>query len=263
MLYGSLIEKLLKMLNKIKQKKFTLGGWVTIGHPIVAEIMSNAGFDWVVVDLEHSATDLEKAADLIRTIDLSGVMPIVRLTSNDPDQIKRMMDSGAQGIIVPNVNTMQSALEAVMSTRYAPIGSRGVGLGRANKYGVKFSEYFEWQKTEPVVIVMIENKAALGNIDSILEVEGVDGFLVGPYDLSASLGVPGDFENSIFTDAINYIKNAGIRHQCITGLHIVEPDINLLKRSVAEGFNFIAYSVDIRILDVFIRAGVKCAKEII
>jgi len=226
--FGSLI-KLYKMQNKIKKKFFTVGGWITIGSPIIAEIFSRAGFDWVVVDLEHSVIGLEMAGDLIRTIDLCGATPLVRLTSNNPDQIKRVMDAGAQGIIVPNVNTKEIAIQAVAATRYAPLGFRGVGLGRAQGFGVKFAEYFEWQKTAPIVIAMIEHKDALTNIDEILNVPGLDGFLVGPYDLSASLGVPGDFKNPIFTNALNGILESGLRKKCIVGIHIVEPDLKQLE----------------------------------
>jgi 2-keto-3-deoxy-L-rhamnonate aldolase RhmA len=249
------------MKNKLKEKKFTVGGWITIGSPIIAEIFSRAGFDWVVVDLEHSVTGLEMAGDLIRTIDLCGGTPLVRLTSYSPDQIKRVMDAGAHGIIVPNVNTKETAIQAVAATRYPPLGFRGVGLGRAQGFGVKFAEYFEWQKTEPIVIAMIEHKDAVLNIDEILDVPGLDGFLVGPYDLSASLGVPGDFENPIFLRALNLILESGLRKKCIVGIHIVEPDLKQLEETKLKGYNFIAYGVDIRMLDISARAGINKTKE--
>jgi len=247
-------------INNIKKRKLTLGGWITMQDSAVAEIMSKAGLDWVVVDLEHSATNLESAAHLIRTIDLCGAIPLVRLTSNNPDQIKRVMDLGAHGIIVPNVKTQEDAVEAVSATRYAPLGNRGVGLGRAQGYGVEFHDYFEWQKNESVVIAMIEHVDALENLSSILSVPGIDGFLIGPYDLSASLGMPGEFENPKFISALNFIRNEGIKRKCIVGIHIVEPDLNLLKKCISDGYNFIAYSVDIRILDVSIRNGIKNIK---
>lgn len=249
------------MKNKIKEKILTIGGWVTIGSPIVAEIFSRAGFDWVVIDLEHSVTDYEVAGNLIRTVDLCGITPLVRLTSNDPDQIKRVMDAGAHGIIVPTVNTPEEAIAAVSATRYAPKGIRGVGLGRAQGYGVKFEEYFEWQKKESVVMVMIEHKNALQNIDQILSVSGVDGFFIGPYDLSASLGIPGDFENPVFVEALDFIQAAGIKHKCNIGIHIVEPDLNQLEKRITEGYNFIAYGVDIRMLDISARLGANYARK--
>jgi 2-keto-3-deoxy-L-rhamnonate aldolase RhmA len=247
--------------SKIKEKVLTIGSWLTIGHPAVAEILANAGFDWLVIDLEHSTIGVEKAGELIRIIDLCGVSPFVRLTSNDPDQIKRLMDAGAHGIIVPMVNRYEDAMLAVASTRYQPKGTRGVGLGRAQGYGTKFSEYFEWQNKGPVVIVQIEHIDAIEQIDKILTVPGVDGFLIGPYDLSCSMGIPGQFNNNLFKRAMNQICEAGKRHNCIIGIHIVEPDIKLLTRSIKEGYTFIAYGVDMRILDVGSRIGMAAKQK--
>ncbi len=150
--------------KKINSKKLTLGSWITLGHPAIAEIMANAGFDWLVVDLEHSVIDLEMASDLIRTIDLCGTAPLVRLTSNDQNQIKRVMDAGAHGIIVPMVNTPAEAVMAVAATRYSPVGSRGVGLARAQGYGANFQDYLKWQSEGPVVIVQIEHKGAVDQL---------------------------------------------------------------------------------------------------
>ena len=138
--------------NKINSKKLTLGSWITLGHPAIAEIMARAGFDWLVVDLEHSVIDLNMASDLIRVIDLCGVAPLVRLTSNDQNQIKRVMDAGAHGIIVPMVNSVEDAKKAINSLYYPPIGNRGVGLGRAQNYGIEFEEYKKWAKTEIIFI---------------------------------------------------------------------------------------------------------------
>ncbi len=128
-----------------------------------------------MVDLEHSAIGIDTAGDLIRTIDLCGVSPLVRLTSNDPDQIKRVMDAGAHGIVVPMVNTSAEAARAVAATRYAPAGFRGVGLARAQGYGVNFQDYLKWQSDGPVVIVQIEHKDAIDHLDEILTAPGVDG----------------------------------------------------------------------------------------
>ena len=118
--------------EKLREGRLTVGSWITLGHPSVTEIMAMAGCDWLVVDLEHSTIDIGTAEQLIRTIDLCGVAPLVRLTSNSSDQIKRVMDAGAHGIIVPMVNATEDAESAVAATRYAPLGTRGVGLARAH-----------------------------------------------------------------------------------------------------------------------------------
>ena len=248
--------------KKLKSGNLTLGSWITLGHAAIAEILARAGFDWVVVDLEHSVISIDVAGDLIRTIDLCGAAPLVRLTSNDADQIKRVMDAGAHGIIVPSVNTASEASRAVAATRYAPVGLRGVGLGRAQGYGVSFQDYLEWQKDGPVVIVMIEHIGAFDNLEEILTVPGVDGFLIGPYDLSCSLGIPGQFDKPEFISALTHIRDTGKRLGCPAGLHIVEPDPDRLAQIIREGYTFIAYGVDMRMLDVSARQGVAKMKEV-
>ena len=241
---------------RMRAGEATVGSWITLGHCAIAEIMAKAGFDWLVVDLEHSTISIERAGELIRTIDQSGVVPLVRLTSNDADLAKRLLDAGAHGIIVPMVNSVEEARHAVAMVRYAPEGTRGVGLARAQGYGAGFKDYLAWQRDEPpVVIVQIEHAKALDSLDAILAVPGVDGFFVGPYDLSCSLGRPGDFAHPAFLDAMARIRQAGIDRGLPGGMHIVEPDAPALKRALADGHRFIAYSVDIRILDVGARAG--------
>lgn len=246
--------------NKINSRALTLGSWITLGNPAIAEIMARAGFDWLVVDLEHSVISIEVAGDLIRTIDLCGVAPLVRLTSNDPNQIKRVMDAGAHGIVVPMINTPAEAVQAVAATRYAPKGTRGVGLARAQGYGVDFHDYLNWQSDGPVVIVQIEHKDAVDRLEEILAVPGVDGFIIGPYDLSCSMGIPGQFEQPEFISAMTHIRETGKRLGCPAGLHIVEPDLQRLEQTIREGYTFIAYSVDIRMLDVSVRQGIAKMK---
>lgn len=247
--------------EQLRANQLTVGSWITVGNTSIAEIFASAGFDWLVVDLEHTTITIEQAGELIRIIDLCGVAPLVRLTSNYPDQIKRVMDAGAHGIVVPMVNSADDATRAIEATRYAPQGNRGVGLGRAQKYGEGFKDYLQWQREGPVVIVQIEHKAALDQLESILSVPGVDGFIIGPYDLSCSMGIPGQFERAEFKEAMNRILSTGLRMSCPAGLHIVEPDQSRLRQVIAEGYRFIAYSVDIRMLDVAARTGIATAKE--
>lgn len=247
--------------TNLQQGKLCVGTWITLGDTGIAEIFAKAGFEWLVVDLEHSTISIDQAGELIRTIDLAGVAPLVRLTSNDNNQIKRVMDAGAHGIVVPNVNSSAEARDAVAATRYAPEGRRGVGLARAQQYGLGFNEYLEWQKDGPVVIVQIEHQSALDHLEDIFVVPGVDGFIIGPYDLSCSMGMPGEFERPEFTAAMQRILEAGLKVGCPAGLHIVEPDSDRLRQVIREGYSFIAYSVDIRMLDVSARVGVQIGKE--
>jgi len=240
---------------KLKASSPTLGSWISIGDPTVTEILANAGYEWLVIDLEHSAISISRAAELIRIIDLAGVEPLVRLSSNDPNQIKRVLDAGAAGIIVPMVNSKKHAESAVADTRYPPIGSRGMGLSRAQGYGASLPEYIERQKTEITVIAQIEHVDALEHIHEILNVPGLDGFMIGPYDLSASLGIPGQFTNQSYLNAINRINEAGVAAGCPTGIHVVEPDLGELNAAIDNGYTFIAFGVDIRLLDLAARKG--------
>ncbi len=247
--------------TKLRNNEITVGSWITLGNTAIAEIMAKANYDWLVIDLEHSVINIDMAGDLIRTIDLCGVTSLVRLTSNDSNQIKRVMDAGAHGIVVPMVNTPEEARHAVAATRYGPAGIRGVGLARAQSYGAGFKEYLKWQVDQPVVIVQIEHKDALENLEEILKVPGVDGFIIGPYDLSCSMGIPGQFEDKGFIETIKNINEIGKKLNCPSGIHIVEPDLKQLEKSINDGYRFIAYSVDIRMLDVSARKGVSKLNE--
>jgi len=246
--------------QKLKNRELTIGSWITLGNTGVAEILSNAGFDWLVIDLEHTTISIDQAGDLIRIIDLSGVPSLVRLTSNDENQIKRVLDAGAQGILVPMINSAKEAKLAVAATRYPPLGNRGVGLARAQKYGASFNEHLAWQSdvnSGPIVIVQIENIEAVKNLKEILTEEGVDAFIIGPYDLSCSMGIPGEFENPKFIQTIDKIILIANEVGVTSGLHVVEPNTIELNNAIAVGHKFIAYSVDIRMLDVAARNGIK------
>ena len=247
--------------EKIQSGELTIGSWITLGNTGIAEILANAGYDWLVVDLEHTTISLEQAGELIRTIELSGVPSLVRLTSNDENQIKRVMDAGATGVVVPMVKNVEDAKSAVAATRYPPLGNRGIGLARAQKYGVAFQEYLKWQNDGPVVVVQIEHIDAVDNLKDILNVEGVDAFIIGPYDLSCSMGIPGEFDSPKFKKIMESIISISNDVNAVSGLHVVEPDLVKLDRAIKVGHKFIAYSVDIRMLDVTARAGADKEKR--
>ena len=247
--------------SKLSRSQFTLGSWITLAHPAIAEIMSRAGFDWLAVDLEHSVITIREAEELIRVVQLSGVCPLVRLSANDPIQIKRIMDGGAHGVIVPMVNSVSDAEQAVQAVRYPPEGKRGVGLARAQGYGSSFDPYKEWIDRESVVIVQVEHIEAVNNLEAILSVDGVDGFIVGPYDLSGSLGIPGQFDHPAMKEAMESIKSIGVASVKAFGIHIIEPSIKELQQRVDEGYNFVAYSLDIRMLDRACRSGLDAVRS--
>ena len=237
--------------KRLQNRELLIGTWITLAHPSIAEIACRAGFDWVAIDLEHSSITPRECEDLIRVIELCGITPLVRLTSNDKDQIKRVMDSGAAGVIVPMINSASEAAAAVSAVKYPPKGDRSIGLARAHRYGAGsgFDDYFKWQNEEAVVIVQIEHKDALSNLDAIFGVHGIDAYFIGPNDLTGSMGIPRQIHHQDYINALSEISHYAKKNNIIPGIHVVEPDLGLLEKQISEGYSFIAYSLDIRILD--------------
>ena len=252
---------MMNLKTQLSKKQITIGSWVTLAHPAVAEIMAKAGFDWLAVDLEHSVITIREAEELIRVIELCNVTPLVRLSSNDSVQIKRVMDAGAHGVIVPMVNSAAEAEQAVAAVRYPPNGQRGIGLARAQGYGSTFDRYLDWVNRGTVVIVQVEHIEAVNNLEAILSIEGIDGFIVGPYDLSGSLGVPGQFDHPSMKEAMERIHKFGTASGKALGIHVIEPDVKELRQKIDQGYKFVAYSLDIRMLDLACRSGLNAIKS--
>lgn len=252
----------MSLKRRLAAGEATVGTWVTLGHPSVAEVLAAAGFDWLVIDMEHSVIGLREAQDLLRAAEAHGVPGLVRLPSNDPVVIKRVMDAGAAGVMVPMVNSAADAAAAVSAVRYPPRGSRGVGLARAQGYGAHgaFAAYRDGLDDTAVVVVMIEHVDAVAAIDEILAVDGVDAFIVGPYDLSGSLGLPGALDDPRVTAALATVHAAGRRHGVPGGLHVVEPDPARLRAALDAGHRFVGYGLDVRFLDAGARAGLGAAR---
>jgi 2-dehydro-3-deoxyglucarate aldolase len=247
----------MSLKSRLNRSELTIGSWVTLGHSSIAEIMAAAGFDWIVLDMEHSVLELSEVQALIQVLDGKQCPAIVRLTSNHPDLIKRVMDAGATGIMVPMIKSAADAEVAVSGVYYPPRGQRGVGLARAQGYGNSFQSYRQWLEDNAVVIVMIEHVDAVKAIDDILAVPGVDGYIIGPYDLSGSMGRPGDLNHPDVQTAITQVMQAGHRAQKPGGVHVIEPDPQALQQRIQAGFNFLGYSLDIRILDSICRTHLQ------
>jgi len=252
----------MNLKKKLKDNILTIGSWITIASPIIAEIISKSNFDWVAIDLEHSSINISEAENLIRVIELSNNIPLVRVTSNNSDLIKRVMDSGAHGIIVPMINNADDAKKAVSYTKYPSEGSRSFGLARAQFYGNYFKKYVSSSKNSLVVIVQVESIESVNNLEAILKVKGVDGVMIGPYDLSGSMGIPGDFNNKRFKNIIDKINSKCKKLKKVCGIHVVEPDEKELKKRVEEGYKFIAYSLDSVILSREVLRAEKFIKKI-
>jgi len=244
----------------LRQRKLTLGTWIQINHPAVAEILARAGYDWIAADGEHTDIDVEGFADLARGMEARGAVPFVRVRENDALAIRQMLDAGAMGVIVPLVESAEEARRAVAAAKYPPMGVRGFCFSRMNNYGVSFDEYVKCANDEIAVVVMIESKKAVENIDSILAVEGVDGVFIGPYDMSGSYGIPGQTGHPLVVEGCQRVVEACRACGKSAGLHVVHPTLEAIRNAIRDGFTFIALGVDTVFLSQASKAALEAAR---
>ncbi len=227
--------------TRLRAGELVAGTMVTLPSPAVAEIFADAGFDWLFVDAEHGPFETHDIALLLQVVG-DRVACIVRVTKLDEGLIKKSLDLGAAGVIIPQVNTVQQAELAVRYSRYSPLGARGVGLARAHGYGMKFKQYVENANDEVSVIVQAEHIEAVENIEAIVQVAGIDAVLIGPYDLSASMGKMGQIDDPAVTNAIDHVtktcQQAGVR------LGIFGVTVDAVKPYMESGYTFIVAGVD-------------------
>ncbi len=229
-----------------REGKAAIGTWLVLGSPITAEIIAHMGFDWVVVDTEHGSIDIGTTQSIIQAISATDTVPIVRVPWNDPMLIKRALDAGAYGLVIPMVNSREEAIRAVRASRYPPTGIRSYGGPRARLYGGL--DYFEHANEEIALIVQIEHIDAVNRVDEILSVEGVDGFFIGPSDLAISMGLkPGmDQTDPRHVEAVSKVLASGKKHGVPGGIHVGSPEA--VNERLAQGFQFIALASDERFL---------------
>lgn len=239
--------------EKLRNGQVALGGWIMIGHPSVAEIMAAERFDFLGVDMEHTPISVQDLQQIVLAAKGTGCDILARLPACDPVLAKQVLDAGADGIIVPSVNSAELAAQSVAMAKFPPEGIRGASLCRATGYGSHFAEYFRNHNSNVLVVVMLEHIAAVQQADAILATPGVDAALIGPYDLSASMGLAGQFQHPDVAAAQQTILKACQRHGVAPGLHVVSVDADEVRARIAEGFRFIACGID----TLFIREGCR------
>lgn len=235
--------KTLEIRDRLRKGGRSIGSWMQIPHPSIAEIMGQAGYDWVAVDMEHGAIAVHQLPDLFRALELGGTLPLARVAEGHPKDCKQALDAGAAGVIVPMIESAEQLAAVSDACRWPPSGSRGVGFSRANLYGKHFERYRE-EAQAPLLVAMIENNRAVENIESILSVDGLDAILVGPYDLSASMGLTARFEAPEFLAAMENIRSLCVQFGIACGVHVVTPDPEAVALRFADGYRFVAYSID-------------------
>lgn len=240
---------------RLRAGQTSLGSWLQIPHGSIAEILGAAGYDWVALDLEHGSIAAHQLPDLCRAIELGGTLPLARVAQGAIKDCKQALDAGCGGVIAPMVESAAQLRQIRDACRWPPAGTRGVAFARGNLFGERFDAYAE-EAQSPLLVAMIEHRNAVANLEEIVKVEGLDALLVGPYDLSASLGITAQFTRLEFEAAMKQIRDVARAAGIPCGVHVVTPSLADLERREAEGFQFIAYGID----SVILRQGARRPK---
>jgi len=232
-----------KLKRDLESGKVCIGATITMSNPVVAEILSHIGFDWLWFEMEHTAMSIESVLSMLQATNGSDVSTLVRVPWNDKTMIKRVLDTGPDGIIIPLVNTREEAEMAVRAMKYPPMGERGAGLGRAQCYGLHMGEYLQTANDEVMTVIMIEHIDAVNNIDDILTVKGVDSVMIGALDLSGSMGILGQTGDERVENAIQKTLAACKRAHKPCGIIAGNPEV--ANRRIKEGFQHIILGLDV------------------
>ena len=239
--------------DRLRQRELLIGTIVSIDSIAVMEIATSCLLDWIFIEAEHAPID---GAALERLLVAARNTPcLVRLPNHEPTWIKRALDLGAAGIIVPQVNTVDEAVAIAQAARFTPEGIRGVGVSRANDYSYALSDYLRGANTGTAVMVQAEHVDAIANANEIAAVDGIDGVFVGPYDLSASMNLPGQLDHVDVNAAIVHVCTAFADRNKPAGVFSV--DVDDAKSRIAQGFSLIACGIDV----VLLRAGISQVVE--
>ena len=242
--------------QKLIKKDLLVGPLVTLPSPEIAEILSETGFDWLFIDMEHAPFSVQDVQRIVQVTE--GKCPcVVRVPSNDDVWIKKVLDTGADGVLIPHVNSPEEAHQIIRSCKYPPEGMRSAGLSRAQGYGLRFREYVENANDKVAVILQIEDVEGVRNIDAIVKIPGVDAVFVGPYDLSGSMGKIGKVTDDDVLQEIDKVRSACLKAGVAVGVFGI--DVQAVKSFIAQGYTLIALGTDSLLL---IRAAKETLKEI-
>jgi 4-hydroxy-2-oxoheptanedioate aldolase len=229
--------------DRALKREILAGTFLNLGSSLTAEIAGQAGFDWLLIDMEHGAGNRNELLLQLQALESSASVPLVRIAWNDPVIAKQVLDLGAAGIMVPYVQTAEEAQRAVASMRYPPAGVRGVAvMNRACGFGPGFNDYFQTASSKLLTLLQIESPAAVENIDEIAAVDGADVLFVGPMDLSVGLGVPQQWEHQRLRSALDKVVNAC--HKAGKTAGTIVSNETELERAIADGFTMLAFSSD-------------------
>lgn len=248
-----------KIKHSLKSGGTAIGAFVTCNAPDLVEIIGLSGFDFVVIDTEHGPLSIESTVNLIRAAELRGLTPITRITNPMDSTILRSLDVGAHGIQVPQVNDIEAANHIVKSTKYFPMGNRGLAMPRSSDYGTHPPmDYFKHINKETMIIVHCENKDGLENIEEIASIPEVDVIFLGPFDMSQSLWIPGEVNHPRIKEAAQRVVNVCKANGKAAGVFVTDGEQAKLK--IEEGFQYIAMGMDITLFSKICRDEISKLK---
>lgn len=242
------LNKRQELKQKFQKCETIFGSWTSLAHPSITEIFARSGVGFLGIDLEHSTTNQEQSQRIIAAAQADGVVCLPRVASHNPEMIRRLLDSGADGMIVPMVQNALDVERMIEWAKYPPLGRRGFGVSRAQGYGMDFAQYTQTWNDSSILIAQIESIGAVERIDEILAYPELDGVMVGPYDISGSLGIPGQIEHQKVVDAGKRVIAACQRHKKSCGTHLVEASEQRIKKALETGFSFVILSSDVFLL---------------
>ena len=248
-----LYENRLKFKNKLKNRERVYGGWVSFSHPSITEIFSQADFDFIAIDMEHSTISIEQAQRIISASQGNGTLCFPRPVSHSNDYIKPLLDSGADGLIIQMVNTPLELEQLIKYIKFPPIGDRSFGVNRAHNYGLSFNKYIKTWNNSSSLIIQVESVTAVNNIEKLLQYEQVDGVMIGPYDISGSLGVPGQTSHKLVTEATKIVIDACEKYGKSCGTQIEIASQKNVESLFCQGYTFCIMGSDLFILSNWVK----------
>ena len=238
----------MNLREKLRTRVPVFGTWTSLGHPSITEVFTRTGADFVGIDIEHSTISQEQAQRIIAAAQAGGCACLPRVASHNGEQIRRVLDSGADGVIVPTVNSRAEVDRIIGWSKYPPIGGRSFGVSRAQGYGLDFSRYVEEWNSRSTVIVQIESITGVERAEEILGHPEVDGAMVGPYDISGSLRIPGQLSHPRVQEACARVIEACRKQGKACGTQLVEPDEENVSLALDQGYTFVVLSSDVFLL---------------
>ena len=245
---NNILDKRFALKTKLQNRDRMFVGWISYAHPSITETFAHAGFDFIVIDMEHSTISLEQAQRIIAASQSEGVPCLPRPVSHSNDYFKPLLDSGADGLLVQMVNTAEEVENIIADIKFPPIGRRTYGVNRAQSYGFDFDAYTKSWNQSSSLLLQIESIQAVENIEKLLDFEEVNGVMIGPYDMAGSMGVPGQTSHPKVIGASRTVIDACERFKKSCGTQVADTTSEAVQSQLEQGYTFVVLGSDLFIL---------------